>query len=138
MVCVKCSLKVMYSGASVNNHLRIKASCYITARHPRPSLCTKQPLNKGHLCIKAKTLFPNGVHYRGISLYMYMLYAFRFNTVTAHSTTDAHTQHSDKWQLHCRLYSCCRAPWSLCKTQTTYSALQTKPVLFSAPTPRST
>ena len=22
------------------------------------SLCTKQPLNKGHLCIKAKTLFP--------------------------------------------------------------------------------
>ncbi len=30
------------------------------------SLCTKQPLNKGHLCIKAKTLFPKGVRYRRV------------------------------------------------------------------------
>ena len=30
------------------------------------NLCTKQPLNKGHLCIKAKTLFPKCVHYRGV------------------------------------------------------------------------
>ena len=34
------------------------------------SLCTKQPLNKGHLCIKAKTLFPKGVRYRGAPLYI--------------------------------------------------------------------
>ena len=34
------------------------------------SLCTKQPLNKGHLCIKAKTLFPKGVRYRGVPLYL--------------------------------------------------------------------
>ena len=40
------------------------------------SLCTKQPLNKGHLCIKAKTLFPKGVRYRG----------FHCNTVPTHRT----------------------------------------------------
>ena len=45
----------LYSGTSVNNHLRIKAN-YITARHLGPSLCTKQPLNKGHLCIKATSV----------------------------------------------------------------------------------
>ncbi len=62
---------ILYSGTSVNNHLWIKASCYITARAPRSqmnSLCTKQPLNKGYLCIKAKTLFPKGDRYRGVPL----------------------------------------------------------------------
>ena len=33
------------------------------------SLYTKQPLNKGHLCITAKTFFPKGVRYRGVPLY---------------------------------------------------------------------
>ena len=33
------------------------------------SLYTKQPLNKGHLCITAKTVFPKGVRYRGVPLY---------------------------------------------------------------------
>ncbi len=28
-------------------------------------VCTKQPLNKGHLCIMANVLFPEGVRYRG-------------------------------------------------------------------------
>ncbi len=63
---------IEYSRTSVNNHLRIKASCYITAKASRSqmnSLCTKQPLNKGHLCIKAKTLFPIGIRYRGVPLY---------------------------------------------------------------------
>ncbi len=29
------------------------------------TMCTKPPLNKGHLCIMAKTMFPKGVCYRG-------------------------------------------------------------------------
>ena len=33
-------------------------------------LCIKQPLNKDHLCIRAKTLFPKGVRYRGVPLYL--------------------------------------------------------------------
>ena len=36
------------------------------------NLCTKQPLNKGHLCIMAKTLFPKGACplYRGSAVFM--------------------------------------------------------------------
>ena len=52
--------RYIYSGTSVNNHFRITASCYnYNGQAPRSqmnNLCTKQPLNKGHLCIKAKTL----------------------------------------------------------------------------------
>ncbi len=58
----------IYSGTSVNNYLRIKASLLYNGQAPRSqmnSLCTKQPVNKGHPCIKAKTLFPKGVRYRG-------------------------------------------------------------------------
>ncbi len=36
----------------------------------------KQPLNKGHLCIKAKTLLPKGVGYRGSTVVDYLLIAF--------------------------------------------------------------
>ncbi len=44
-----------------------KANCNnIEARSQMNSLCTKQPLNKAHLCIRATTLFPKGVRYRGV------------------------------------------------------------------------
>ncbi len=33
------------------------------------SLCTKQPLNKGHPYITAKMLFPKGGRYGGVPLY---------------------------------------------------------------------
>ncbi len=37
----------IYSGTSVNNHLRIKASCYITARNPGPkwTVCVQNNLS---------------------------------------------------------------------------------------------
>ncbi len=34
----------------------------IKARSQMNSLCTKQPLNKGHLCITTKNLFPQTCH----------------------------------------------------------------------------
>ena len=53
----------VYSGTSVNNHLRLKASCYITARHPGPkwTVCVQNnlSLNKGHLCMcKGQNIVP--------------------------------------------------------------------------------
>ncbi len=42
------------------------------------SLCTKQPLCKGHLCIRAKTLFPKGVRY---PLYCCTCYIYKLHSL---------------------------------------------------------
>ncbi len=44
------------------------------------SLCTKQPLNKGHPYITANILFPKGGRYRGVPLYTAVLSTFLQHT----------------------------------------------------------
>ncbi len=63
---------IQYSGTPLNGHPWTKANCDITAmqapRSQMNSLCTKQPLNKGHPYLTAKMLFPKGGRYRGVPL----------------------------------------------------------------------
>ncbi len=76
----------MYSGTSVNNHAPLNkghaVAIIITAKSQMNSLCTKQPLY-----IKAKTLFPKGVHYihKGVPLYIIILIFLCHNNVTLYS-----------------------------------------------------
>ncbi len=66
---------------TLSGHPWKKASFDIKGRSQMNSLCTKQPLNKGHLRTKAKTLFLKGVRYRGLSLYTVLLWNAKNNYV---------------------------------------------------------
>ncbi len=73
--CMHISCIILKIQWNLSNHPPNKGQLLYNGQSPRShmnSLCTKQPLNKGHACtyhcIKAKTLFPNGVRYRGVPL----------------------------------------------------------------------
>ncbi len=62
----------MYSGTPLNGHPWSNPWPLYNGQEPRSqmnSLCTKQPLNKGHPYITSKIWFPKGGRYRGIPLY---------------------------------------------------------------------